>query len=136
MDQPDLGVFSRRWKNGKSRLLVSIHVELLGTSGRAIVDGRVLMAAPLTAMMNDTTGDIQRDPAALQEVFCRGSSLRFGSSPDSDYARRPQARLIAFQNSAEKALAAIMATDGFWWHRRHRDCWPDVVNFFPYLNIQ
>lgn len=42
------------------------------------------MAMPLTAMMNDTMGDIQRDPP-FQEVFCRGSSLRFGTSLDSNY---------------------------------------------------
>lgn len=42
------------------------------------------MAVPLTAMMNDTMGDIQRDPP-FQEVFCRGSSLRFGTSLDSNY---------------------------------------------------
>ncbi|KAM0726905.1 hypothetical protein ACS0PU_007066 [Formica fusca] len=43
------------------------------------------MAMPLTAMMNDTTGDIQRDSPPFQEVFCRGSSLRFGTSLDSNY---------------------------------------------------
>lgn len=51
---------------------------------RTIVDGHGLMAVPLTAMMNDTMGDIQRDPP-FQEVFCRGSSLRFGTSLDSNY---------------------------------------------------
>lgn len=54
---------------------------------RTIMDGRGLMAAPLTAMMNDAMGDIQRDPP-FQEVFCYGSSLRFGTSLDSNYVAR------------------------------------------------
>lgn len=48
------------------------------------MDGRGLMAVALTAMMNDTMGDIQRDPS-FQEVFCHESSLRFGTSLDSNY---------------------------------------------------